>query len=101
MCLAIPGRVIEVSEENGIQMGRIDYAGTINSACLAYVPEVKVGQYVIVHAGFALSIVDEEEAKRTLELFDEMTEKAAEEGLDIFGMPLDGPSRIKPGGEDK
>ncbi len=101
MCLAIPGRVIEVTEENGIQMGRIDYAGTVNSACLAYVPEVKVGQYVIVHAGFALSIVDEEEAKRTLELFDEMTEKAAEEGLDIFGMPLDGSSGNKPGGEDK
>ena len=88
MCLAIPGKVIEITEENGIQMGRIDYAGTVNSACLAYVPEVKIGQYVIVHAGFALSIVDEEEAKKTLELFDEMSEKAAEEGLDIFGMPL-------------
>lgn len=101
MCLAIPGKVIEVTEENGIQMGRIDYAGTINSACLAYVPEVKIGQYVIVHAGFALSIVDEEEAKKTLELFDEMTDKAAEEGLDIFGMPLDDSSGKKPGGEDK
>lgn len=88
MCLAIPGKVIEITEENGIQMGRVDYAGTVNSACLAYVPEVKIGQYVIVHAGFALSIVDEEEAQKTLELFDEMSEKAAEEGLDIFGMPL-------------
>ena len=89
MCLAIPGKVIEITEENGMQMGRIDYAGTINSACLAYVPEVRIGQYVIVHAGFALSIVDEEEAQKTLELFDEMAEKAAEEGEDIFGMPLD------------
>lgn len=88
MCLAIPGKVIEITEENGIQMGRIDYAGTVNSACLAYVPEVKIGQYVIVHAGFALSVVDEEEAKKTLELFDEITAKAAEEGLDVFGMPL-------------
>ena len=88
MCLAIPGKVIEITEENGIQMGRVDYAGTVNSACLAYVPDVKVGQYVIVHAGFALSIIDEEEAQKTLELFGEMTEKAAEEGLDIFGMPL-------------
>ncbi len=88
MCLAIPGKVIEISEESGIQMGRIDYAGTTNSACLAYVPEVKIGQYVIVHAGFALSVIDEDEAKKTLELYDEMTQKAAEEGLDIFGMPL-------------
>lgn len=88
MCLAIPGRVMEITDENGILMGRIDYAGTVNTACLAYVPEVKPGQYVIVHAGFALSIVDEDEAKKTLALFEEMTQKAAEEGIDIFGMPL-------------
>ena len=88
MCLAIPGKVIEITEENGIPMGRIDYAGTINTACLAYVPEVEIGQYVIVHAGFALSIVDEEEAKKTLELFGDMAEQAAREGLDVFGMPL-------------
>ncbi|UCG61127.1 MAG: HypC/HybG/HupF family hydrogenase formation chaperone [Candidatus Zixiibacteriota bacterium] len=88
MCLAIPGKVIEITEENGIQMGRIDYAGTVNTACLAYVPEVKIGQYVIVHAGFALSIVDEEEAKKTLELFGEIADQAARKGLDVFGMPL-------------
>ena len=89
MCLAIPGRVIEITEENGIQMGRIDFAGTVNTACLAYVPEVKTGQFVIVHAGFALSVIDEEEARKTLALFDEMVQKAAEEGLDVFGVPLD------------
>ncbi len=89
MCLAIPGKVIEITEENGIQMGRIDYAGTVNTACLAYVPEVKTGQYVIVHAGFALSVIDEDEARKTLALFDEMVQQAAEEGLDVFGMPLD------------
>ncbi|MEW6413218.1 MAG: HypC/HybG/HupF family hydrogenase formation chaperone [Candidatus Zixiibacteriota bacterium] len=89
MCLAIPGKVVEITEENGVQMGRIDYAGTVNTACLAYVPEVKVGQYVIVHAGFALSVIDEQEAARTLALFDEMVQKAAEEGQDVFGMPLD------------
>ena len=89
MCLAIPGKVVEIIKENGLQMGRIDYAGTVNTACLAYVPEVKVGQYVIVHAGFALSVIDEQEAARTLALFDEMVQKAAEEGQDVFGMPLD------------
>ena len=89
MCLAIPGKVIELFDENSLKMGKIDYSGTVNTACLEYVPGVKVGEYVIVHAGFAISVIDEAEAKKTLELWDEMTEKAAEEGLDIFGMPLD------------
>jgi hydrogenase expression/formation protein HypC len=88
MCLAIPGKVLEIFDENGLKMGKIDYSGTVNVACLEYVPEVKAGEYVIVHAGFAISVIDEAEANKTLELWDEMTEKAAEEGLDIFGMPL-------------
>ncbi|KAA3609343.1 MAG: HypC/HybG/HupF family hydrogenase formation chaperone [Calditrichaeota bacterium] len=89
MCLAIPGKVIELYEENGLQMGKLDYAGTVNTACLAYVPEIQVGQYAVVHAGFAISILDEEEAKKTYELWDEMVDGAAKEGLDIFGMPFD------------
>jgi hydrogenase expression/formation protein HypC len=89
MCLAIPGKVIEVYEENGLKMGRIDYAGTINTACLEYVPEIKPGQYTIVHAGFAISIIDEEEARKTYALWEELVEAAAQEGTDIFGMPLD------------
>jgi|AMFO01.1.fsa_nt_gi hydrogenase assembly chaperone HypC/HupF len=72
MCLAIPGRVVEIFEEGGLTMGRIDYAGAENTACLAYVPEVEVGQYVLVHAGFALQVVDEEEARRSLELLTEL-----------------------------
>ncbi|UCE66219.1 MAG: HypC/HybG/HupF family hydrogenase formation chaperone [Candidatus Zixiibacteriota bacterium] len=88
MCLAIPGKVIEIFGESGLKMGKIDYSGTVNTACLEYVPEAKVGEYVIVHAGFAISIIDEEEAKKTLELWDEMAEKAAGKGLDIFGMSL-------------
>ncbi len=89
MCLAIPGKVIEIFSENGLKIGKIDYSGTMNTACLEYVPEVKAGEYVIVHAGFAISIIDEEEAKKTLDLWNDMARKAAEEGLDIFGMPLD------------
>ncbi|UCC78779.1 MAG: HypC/HybG/HupF family hydrogenase formation chaperone [Candidatus Zixiibacteriota bacterium] len=88
MCLAIPGKVVEIFSENGLKMGKIDYSGTVNAACLEYVPEVKAGEYVIVHAGFAISIIDEAEAMKTLELWNDMAEKAAEEGLDIFGMPL-------------
>lgn len=90
MCLAIPGKVIEITDEGGVLMGRIDFSGTINTTCLAYVPEVKVGQYVIVHAGFALSVVDEEEARKTFALWNEMAAKAAEDGLDVFGKPLTG-----------
>jgi hydrogenase expression/formation protein HypC len=72
MCLAVPGRVIEIYSENGLRMGRIDYAGTQNSACLAYVPEAEIGSYVIVHAGFALQILDEAEAHASLELLTEL-----------------------------
>ena len=78
MCLAIPGKVLETYEDNDLLMGRIDYEGTVNIACLAYVPEVKAGDYVIVHAGFAISVIDEEEAARTLQLWDELLECAAE-----------------------
>ena len=72
MCLGIPGKVIEVRDEGGLAMGRVDFGGVRKDACLAYVPEVRVGDYVIVHVGFAISMVDEEEALRTLELLDQM-----------------------------
>lgn len=91
MCLAIPGKVLEVYAQNGLKMGRIDYAGTVNTACLEYVPEIEPGQYAIVHAGFAISIVDEEEAQKTYAVWAELVQAAAEEGTDIFGMPLDDP----------
>lgn len=88
MCLAIPGKVIEIMTENGLRMGRIDYGGTVQTACLESVPDIHVGQYVLVHAGFALSVVDEEEAQKTLELFDDLARANAEVGLDPFGEPL-------------
>ena len=72
MCLAVPGKVLEIYEENGLKMGRVDYAGTVNRACLAYVPEVAEGQYVIVHAGFAISILDEKEALESIEALTEL-----------------------------
>lgn len=74
MCLAVPGVIIEKSVENGLAMGRVDFGGTIVSVCLAYVPESEVGQYVIVHAGFALNVIDEEEAHKTLALWREINE---------------------------
>lgn len=89
MCLAIPGKVIEIYEQNGLKMGKLDYAGTVNKACLEYVPEVQLGQYALVHAGFAISVLDEEEAQKTYAVWQELVDAAAEEGTDIFGMPLE------------
>ena len=82
MCLAIPGRVLDKSEENGLVMGLIDYAGMRNKACLTYTPEAEVGDYVIVHAGFALQVLNEDEAEASLRelgrLADIMAEDAEE-----------------------
>jgi hydrogenase expression/formation protein HypC len=72
MCLAIPGKVIEVFEEQGLRMGRVDFGGTVKKACLAQLPEASVGDYVLVHVGFALSLVDPAEAERTYRLLEEL-----------------------------
>jgi len=68
MCLAIPGKVLSISGDDPLtRMGKIDFSGVIKQACLAYVPEVQIGDYVIVHVGFALSKVDEDEAQKVFE----------------------------------
>jgi len=72
MCLGVPGRVVKITEEQGLRMGDIDFGGVIRKVCLAYVPEAVVDDYVIVHAGFAISTVDADEAARTLQLIDEI-----------------------------
>ena len=72
MCLGIPGRVIEVYDADGIRMGRVDFAGIVKDVCLAYVPEVEVGDYTIVHVGFAITQLDEESAQESLRLFAEL-----------------------------
>ena len=75
MCLAIPGKVETISGDDPItRMGRINFGGVIKEASLAYVPEANVGDYVIVHAGFALSKVDEEEAHKVFEYLKQMEE---------------------------
>ena len=76
MCLAIPGKLIKIFESAGLKMGEVDYDGTVSQVCLEYVPEIELGQYTIVHAGFALSILDEEEAQKTLDLWQELLAKA-------------------------
>jgi hydrogenase expression/formation protein HypC len=70
MCLAVPGKILDIYETNNLLMGRIDFGGVVREACLAFVPEAKVGDYTIIHVGFALNLIDEEEAKETLALLD-------------------------------
>jgi hydrogenase expression/formation protein HypC len=73
MCLAVPGKILDIYETNGLLMGKIDFGGVIREACLSYVPEAKVGDYTIIHVGFALNIIDEQEAMETLSLLDEIS----------------------------
>jgi hydrogenase expression/formation protein HypC len=65
MCLAIPGKVIDAYDQNGLRMARVQFGGIVREACLEYVPETQPGEYVLVHVGFAISRVDAEEAERT------------------------------------
>jgi len=75
MCLAIPGKVVSISGDDALtRMGKIDFSGVIKSASLAYVPEVQIGDYVIVHVGFALSKVDEAEAQKVFEYLKQIGE---------------------------
>lgn len=74
MCLAIPGQVIEVREVQGIKMGKANFGGIVKQVCLQYTPEAQIGDYVLVHVGFAISTVDEEEAARTYKLLEEMNQ---------------------------
>ena len=73
MCLAIPGKVLEVvGDDPAFLRGKVDFGGIRKEVCFAYTPEVKPGNYVLVHVGFALEIIDEEEAQRTLQTFEEL-----------------------------
>jgi hydrogenase expression/formation protein HypC len=80
MCLAIPGKVVETFEQSGMRMGKVQFGGIVREACLDYVPETQVGEYVLVHVGFAISRIDEAEAERTYQALrdlDQLTELEA------------------------
>ena len=72
MCLAIPGRVEAVYEANGTKMGKVNFDGITKEVCLAYLPDIEVGDYTIVHVGFAISKIDEKSALETLQVFRDM-----------------------------
>ena len=92
MCLGIPGKVIDIRDEAGLAMGRVDFGGVRKDACLAYLPETQVGDYVIVHVGFAISRLDEEEALRTLAILGEMG--VMEPELMTMGPGMDAPAVV-------
>ena len=68
MCLGIPGKIVETYEKGGLPMAKVDFGGVFREACLNYVPEAKVGEYCIIHVGFAISLLSESEAMETLDL---------------------------------
>jgi hydrogenase expression/formation protein HypC len=81
MCLAVPGKIVEIYEKNGLPMGKIDFSGgVLREVCLAYVPEAKVGDYTIIHVGFALNLLSEQDALETLAMLQEITDLGEELG---------------------
>jgi len=74
MCLGVPGKITEIYQANDLLMGKIDFGGVIREACLSYVPEAKIGDYALIHVGFALNLLSEVEAKETLDLLNQIAD---------------------------
>ena len=72
MCLAVPGKIISIADRDGTLMSTVDFGGIKKDVCLQYIPDAEVGQYVVVHVGFALQVLDEESAMRTLAEFEHL-----------------------------
>jgi hydrogenase expression/formation protein HypC len=81
MCLGVPGKVVEIYETNGVRMGKVDFGGLTKEVCLAYVPEVELGDYTIIHVGFAITRLDEESAQESLALIRELGSLEEELGV--------------------
>ncbi|NQU30188.1 MAG: HypC/HybG/HupF family hydrogenase formation chaperone [Anaerolineae bacterium] len=81
MCLGVPGKIIEVTEKNGLRMAQVDFGGIVREACLEYLPEANVGDYTVIHVGFAISLLSEEEAQASLEMLKEIIELEDELGI--------------------
>lgn len=81
MCLGIPGRITEIYQANNLTMAKIDFGGVLREACLAYVPEAKIGDYALIHVGFALNLISEQEAMETLDLLRQINDLGSELGM--------------------
>jgi len=82
MCLGIPGKITEIYQTNGLKMAKIDFGGVVREACLEYVPEAQVGDYTLIHVGFALNLISEQEALETLDLLRQINDLGSELGLE-------------------
>lgn len=87
MCLAIPGKILDIAQKDGVRAGRVEFGGIVNQVCLDFVPEAEVGDYVVVHVGFALSRVDREEAERTYQILEAMGLLEGELAPSAQGLP--------------
>ena len=81
MCLGIPGKISEIYEAGGLKMGKVDFGGVTREACLEYVPDAQVGDYTVIHVGFAISQLSEDEAMETLKLLNEIADVGEELGV--------------------
>jgi hydrogenase expression/formation protein HypC len=88
MCLGIPGKITETYERDGMKMGKVDFGGVTRETCLDFVPEAQVGDYTVIHVGFAISLLSEEEAQKTLEMLREIDALGEELGLYEESDPL-------------
>jgi hydrogenase expression/formation protein HypC len=73
MCLAVPGKIVDIFEQDGLKMAKVDYGGIFRETCLDYVPEARVGDYCVIHVGFAISLMNEQEAQETLSLLKQIS----------------------------
>jgi hydrogenase expression/formation protein HypC len=80
MCLSIPGKITQIYEDGSLLMGRVDFGGVLKEVCLDYVPEAKTGDYVLIHVGFAISVLDEDEAMARLDTIREIENLEEEVG---------------------
>jgi hydrogenase expression/formation protein HypC len=97
MCLAIPGKILEIqADPSGVRMGKTNFGGIVKQVCLEYTPEVKIGDYVLVHVGFAIGTVDEDEAERTYELLREMQQLGELDAPELDGPPAAVATEVAP-----
>jgi hydrogenase expression/formation protein HypC len=81
MCLGVPGKIVAIYDMGGLKMGKVDFGGVTRQACLSYLPDVQVGDYTVIHVGFAITRVSEQEAQESLAAFQEIATLAQELGL--------------------
>ncbi|MBM3145285.1 MAG: HypC/HybG/HupF family hydrogenase formation chaperone [Chloroflexi bacterium] len=87
MCLGVPGKIIEMYEKEGLRMGKVDFGGIARETCLDFVPEARIGDYTVIHVGFAISLLSEAEAQKTIEMLREIAEAGEEPGLSDEQIP--------------